>query len=294
MQQDVFHALARWWNELDSLVVAGLRIVVILVLAWLTIAIAQRGIQALRAKISTRLEDRQAVQRAQTLGRAFRYLVAVIVWLVAGMLVLSVLGVSIAPVLGAAGVAGLALGFGAQNLVKDYFTGFFLLLEDQIRQGEVVKLGDHSGEVEEITLRFVRLRDDDGNVHFIPNGTISAVINMSRNHAQAILEVSVDYREDLDRVMKLMRDVAAEMRADPEHAGRIVDDLHMDGVERWIDATIVIRARIRVVALEQDAVRRAFLQRLKNAFELHDIVIPCPRLTVHMDAGATSSGTAAL
>ncbi len=128
------------------------------------------------------MDDREAVKRAETLGRVFRYLVAVVVSLMAGMLVLSEIGVSAAPILGAAGVVGLGVGFGAQSLVKDFFTGFFLLLQNQIRQGDVVKLGEHAGCVEEVTLRYVQLRDYDGNVHFVPNGTITTAVNMARGH----------------------------------------------------------------------------------------------------------------
>ena len=122
----------------------------ILLFAWILIAMLQRGIRALRIRIASRFDDREAVKRAETLGRVARYIVAVVVSLVAGMLVLGELGVSLAPILGAAGVAGLAVGFGAQSLVKDFFTGFFLLLENQIRQGDVVKLGEHSGLVEAV------------------------------------------------------------------------------------------------------------------------------------------------
>ena len=148
------------------------------------------------------------MQRAETLGRVVRYLIAVVVSAIALMLVLGEVGVSVAPILGAAGVAGLAIGFGAQSLVKDYFTGFFLLLENQIRQGDVVKLGEHSGLVEEVTLRYVRLRDYDGNVHFVPNGQISSVVNMARGFAQAVIDVSVAYATDIDTAMKVMREVA--------------------------------------------------------------------------------------
>jgi small conductance mechanosensitive channel len=201
------------------------------------------------------------------------------------MLVLAELGVSVAPILGAAGVVGLAVGFGAQSLVKDYFTGFFLLLENQIRQGDVVKLGEHSGLVEEVTLRFVRLRDYDGNVHFVPNGTISTVVNMSRGHAQAVVDVGVGYGEDLDRVMDVMREVGSEMRADPQHQARIIGDLEVAGVERWDESAVVIRARFRVAPLEQWAVRRDYLRRLKRAFDLRGIQIPFPQLTVHAATG---------
>ena len=163
-----------------SVAVTALRIGAILVVAWIAIVVGQNAVRRLRVRIASRLDDRESVQRAETLGRVIRYLIAVVVSAVALMLVLGEVGVSVAPILGAAGVAGLAIGFGAQSLVKDYFTGFFLLLENQIRQGDVVKLGEHAGLVEEVTLRYVRLRDYDGNVHFVPNGQISSVVNMAR------------------------------------------------------------------------------------------------------------------
>jgi small conductance mechanosensitive channel len=167
------------------------------------------------------------------LGRVFRYVAAVVVSLIAGMLVLGELGISVAPILGAAGVVVLAVGFGAQSLVKDYFTGFFILLENQIREGDVVKLGEHAGLVEVVTLRFVQLRDHDGCVHFVPNVSITTVINMSRGHAQAVMDVGVAYRENVDEVMALMKSVAAEMRADPVFAPKVLDEFELAGVERW-------------------------------------------------------------
>jgi small-conductance mechanosensitive channel len=284
VNEAVLAQLQAWGLGLGGFAVAGLRIVLILVGAWIAIAMAQRAIRVLRMRIAARFDDREAVKRAETLGRVFRYLAAVVISLVAGMLVLSELGVSVAPILGAAGVVGLAVGFGAQSLVKDYFTGFFLLLENQIRQGDVVKLGDHGGLVEEVTLRYVQLRDYDGNVHFVPNGTISTVVNMSRGFAQAVVDIGVAYREDLDRVMELMRQVAAQMRADPAHAARILDDLEVAGVESWADSAVMIRARFRVAPLEQWTVRRDYLRRLKRAFDEHGIEIPFPQLTLHRPA----------
>jgi small conductance mechanosensitive channel len=192
--------------------------------------------------------------------------------------------VSVAPILGAAGVVGLAVGFGAQSLVKDYFTGFFILLENQIRAGDVVKLGDHAGFVEDVTLRFVQLRDYDGNVHFVPNGTISSVVNMSRGFAQAVVNIGVAYGEDLDRVMEAMREVAREMRADPAYAERILDDLDLAGVDQWADSAVVIRARFKVLPLRQWAVRREYLRRLKGDFDRRGIEIPFPQLTIHRPA----------
>lgn len=282
---DLLQGLFSSHETLGRLVSGGGRIVLILLFAWILIAMLQRGIRALRIRIASRFDDREAVKRAETLGRVARYIVAVVVSLVAGMLVLGELGVSLAPILGAAGVAGLAVGFGAQSLVKDFFTGFFLLLENQIRQGDVVKLGEHSGLVEEVTLRYVQLRDYEGHVHIVPNGMITSVINMSRGHAQAVMDVGVSYTTDLDRAMAVMHEVARQMREDPAHCGRILDDLEMAGVERWDDSAVVLRARLRVAPLEQWTVRREYLKRLKQAFDRAGIEIPFPQLTVHLPNG---------
>ena len=270
------------WREFGGAAGAALRIIGIVVAAWIGILIANRSIRTLRARISTRFEDREALKRAETLGRVFRYLASVVITVVAVMLVLAELGVSVAPILGAAGVVGLAVGFGAQSLVKDYFTGFFLLLENQIRQGDVVKLGDHAGLVEEVTLRYVQLRDYDGNVHFVPNGTISTVVNMSRGYAQAVVDIGIGYGEDVDRVIEVMREVGAEMRADPAHASRILDTLEIAGVDKWDDSAVVIRARFRVAPLEQWTVKRDYLRRLKRAFDERGIEIPFPQRTLHI------------
>lgn len=282
---DLLQGLFSSHETLGRLVSGGGRIVLILLFAWILIAVLQRGIRALRIRIASRFDDREAVKRAETLGRVARYIVAVVVSLVAGMLVLGELGVSLAPILGAAGVAGLAVGFGAQSLVKDFFTGFFLLLENQIRQGDVVQLGEHAGLVEEVTLRYVQLRDYDGHVHIVPNGMITSVINMSRGHAQAVMDVGVSYTTDLDRAMAVMHEVARQMREDPAHCGRILDDLEMAGVERWDDSAVVLRARLRVAPLEQWTVRREYLKRLKLAFDRAGIEIPFPQLTVHLPNG---------
>ena len=136
--------------------------------------------------------------------------------LVAGTLVLGELGISVAPILATAGVAGIAIAFGAQSLIKDYFTGFFLLIEDQIRQGDVVEIVGKAGEVEEVTLRYVRLRDGDGFVHFVPNGEIKTVVNRTRTFAFANIDVGVPENTDFDAVFKAMRDVGAALRADPK------------------------------------------------------------------------------
>lgn len=281
---DILGSTAVHLQGLGGVAISGARIIGIMVLAWVAIGTSQRAIRSLRLRIASRMDDQEAVRRAETLGRASRYLVTVVISLVAGMLVLSELGISVAPIPGAAGVAGLAVGFGAQSLVKDYFTGLFLLLKDQIRQGDVVDLGQHAGLVEEVTLRYVRLRDYDGNVHFVPNGGISSVINMGRGHSQAVVDVGVGYAADLDQAMAVMQAVAADLRADAAFAGRILQDLEMAGVERWADSAVVIRARFKVAPLQQWTVKRAYLRRLKLGFDAAGIEIPFPQIMLHRPA----------
>lgn len=269
-------------THLEGWTITALRVLAIATAAWILSTMLQRAIRGFRVRIANRMDDQESVKRAETLGRVFRYLVAVVVWLMAGMLVLSEIGISVAPILGAAGVAGLAIGFGAQSLVKDYFNGFFLLLENQIRQGDVVRLSsDHAGLVEEVTLRFVRLRDYDGNVHFVPNGEIRSVINLSREYAQAVVDVGVAYGENVDRVTAVMVEVARSLRDDAKFAPMILDDFELAGVERWDDSAVLIRGRFRVAPLQQWSVRREYLKRLKAAFDHHGIEIPFPQMTLH-------------
>jgi small conductance mechanosensitive channel len=270
--------------------IIGLRVVAILLIAGLGSTLVQRAIRGFRVRIASRMDDREAVKRAETLGRVFRYLAAVIIWAIAAMLALAEVGISVAPLLGAAGVAGLAIGFGAQSLVKDYFNGFFLLLENQIRQGDVIKVGDHAGLVEEVTLRFVRLRDYSGNVHFVPNGEIRTVTNLSRDFAQAVVDIGVAYGEDVDRVIEVMHRVAESLRADPQFAEKILADFELAGVDQLADSAVVIRGRFRVAPLEQWGVRREYMRRVKAAFDREGIEIPFPQMTLHMRAARPLAG----
>lgn len=269
---------------------SGLRIVLIIVLAWVLTAALQRLVRAARVRIASRLHGVDAARRAETVGRVIRYLVALVVGALALMMVLGEVGISLAPILGAAGVVGLAIGFGAQSLVKDYFTGFFILFEDQVRTGDVVTIAGIGGLVEDITLRHVRLRDYDGTVHFIPNNLITTVSNMSRGFAQAVADVSVAYREDLDEVFAVMRETAAALRADPAFSERILADLELAGVERWDDSAVIVRCRFKVQPLAQWDVRREYLRRLKQAFDARGIEIPYPHLTLY--AGSARDGKA--
>ena len=290
MNDTYLEIATRWWGVFGGFAMVAIRITVIVMAAWLVTGLLQRAVRRLRERIASRMDDRESSQRAETLGRVVRYLIAVVISLITAMLVLAELGVSVAPILGAAGVVGLAVGFGAQSLVKDYFTGFFLLLENQIRQGDVVQLGNHSGSVEEVTLRYVQLRDYSGNVHYVPNSTITTVINMTRGFSNAVMDIGVAYRENVDDVMTVMREVAAQMREQPAYRDKILGDLDIAGVESWGDSAVVIRCRFRTLPIEQWGVKREYLRRLKSAFDAKGIEIPYPHMTVY--AGQDRDGKA--
>jgi small-conductance mechanosensitive channel len=285
--------LLSYFREVDpearAVFVQTLRIAAILLLAWLLQAVAARLIRVFRAYMARRT-GADEIGRVETLARVFRHAAAIVILVLAGTLVLGELGVSIAPILATAGVAGIAIGFGAQSLIKDYFNGFFLLLDDQIRQGDVVQVADKGGLVEEVTLRYVRLRDLDGHVHFVPNGEIKVVTNRTREYATAVVDIGIAYREDPDEAIGVMREVAAAMRADPEWRERVADELEMMGVEKWGDSAVILRARIKVVPpIQQWNVKREYLKRLKKAFDEHNIEIPFPHLTVYPGSGKDGS-----
>lgn len=263
-----------------------LRLTLILVLWGGALHVIQRGIPHLREALVARQGDMEDGRRIRTLSRVVRYSLSVLVTVMAILLLLGEFGISVAPLLGAAGVAGIAIGFGAQNLVKDYFTGFFLLLEGQIRIGDVVDAGGKGGVVEELTLRYLKLRDYSGNVHFVPNGNITTVTNMSMEFAYAVIDASIAYGEDIDQAIDVMRQVGDDMRASPAFAERIIEPLEIAGVENWADSAIVIRCRFKVAPLAQWDVRRECLRRLKIAFDQADIEIPYPHLKVFMQQQA--------
>jgi small conductance mechanosensitive channel len=283
-----------YFRELDAeaqrAAITALRVVLILAIAWILQAVVNRLIRVFRRYMHAKAPTLDEQARIQTLARVFRNTAAIVIVIVAGTLVLGELGISIAPILATAGVAGVAIGFGAQSLIKDYFTGVFLLLEDQIRQGDVVEVAGKSGLVEEITLRYVRLRDFEGHVHYIPNGEIKVVSNRTRGFAHAAIDVGVDYSADIDQALALMREVGSAMRADPKWQAKVADEPEILGVERLDNSAVVLRCRVKVVpAIEQWNVKREYLKRLKSAFEQRGIQIPFPQLTVHLPGDGVRS-----
>jgi moderate conductance mechanosensitive channel len=268
-----------------------LRILLIVVLAGILMKLSSKLIIKLKSHLRERaIEDAEEMKRIDTVSRVFRYIATIVISIIAIVEILHQLGISIAPILAAAGVVGLAVGFGAQSLIKDYFNGFFILLENQIRQGDVVDAGGKSGLVEEVTLRYIRMREYSGNVHYVPNGTITTVTNMSRGFAQAVIDVGVAYRENVDEVIKVMKAVGEDLRSDDEYQFKILDHMEVAGVDQLGDSSVTIRCRFKVMPLEQWGVRREYLKRIKAAFDQHGIEIPYPHLTIY--PGQLKDGTA--
>ncbi|MSO75286.1 MAG: mechanosensitive ion channel [Alphaproteobacteria bacterium] len=226
--------------------------------------------------------------RARTLLPLMRRVVLVALWAVVVLVMLSEIGIDIGPLLAGAGIIGLAVGFGAQTLVKDVITGVFILLEDQMAVGDVVKVGGRSGIVESISIRTIRLRDVSGSVHMIPFSEVGSVENMSKDFSYYLLDVGVSYQEDTDRVAVALEDVAEDLRADAAFGPSILVPLEIMGVERFTDTGVVIRARIKTRPLKQWAVGREFNRRMKKMFEARGIQVSGPPRTIFIERAVGS------
>lgn len=218
--------------------------------------------------------------RLKTLLPLARNALLVAISAIAAITVLAEIGVDIGPLLAGAGVVGIAIGFGAQALVKDIITGAFMLFEDQFSVGDWIDVGSKSGGVESISIRTVRLRDLDGYVHTVPFGEITALTNMMRDFGFAVIDVGVAYKENTDEVLEVLRQVDAEIRQDPEIAERLVEELQVMGVTELGDSAVTLRIRVKTVAGYQWGVRREYLRRIKLKFDEVGIEIPFPHMTV--------------
>ncbi|MET0508146.1 MAG: mechanosensitive ion channel family protein [Burkholderiaceae bacterium] len=249
-------------------VVVGLAIV-----AFAAVRLLLTGLHRLFARRFQSAEDRK---RLETLDRALRYITNIALTVAFFILLMSEFGISVAPILGAAGIVGIAVGFAAQSLVKDFFRGVFLLLENQIRLGDVVEIAGKSGKVEEVTLRYVRLRDDKGSVHFVSNGEITTVTNMSIGFSYSVVDVRVPSSADLDRVMEIMRQTAAELEADEEYGPRIIEPFDLAGVADWQEFSVVLRGRFKTGAGQAGSVKSRFLERVRAKLMEADVPLHEP------------------
>lgn len=268
-----------------SLLRSGFHILIILLLAWIALKMAKKLSQGLVRFVTRQKEDEEFQKRTRTLGEVVRYVIVLVVFAVATMTVLKELGIDIGPVLAAAGIVGLAVGFGAQSLVKDVISGFFILLEDQIRVGDVINIADKGGLVEKVGLRTTVLRDLQGNVHYVPNGNISVVTNMTKEFSRYVFDIGVAYREDVDKVIEVIKGIDEEMRQDPEFRDDIIEPIEIMGLDQFANSAIVIRARTTTLPIKQWRVGREFNRRIKKKFDELNIEIPFPHVTLYMGEG---------
>jgi len=266
----------------------AIRILLILVAAFVASRIVSRSIPRLKNRIVLLMmrhgtgRNGELEKRAVTLGAIFRKTITVCIWVVAVAMSLREAGFDIGPILAGAGVLGLAIGFGAQNLVRDVISGLFLLMENQIRINDVVVINGTSGAVEEINLRTTILRSLDGAVHVFPNGTIQTLSNMTHEYSYYVFDIGVAYKEDTDRVLEVMREVAERLMHEKEFQPLVLEPLEVLGLDRFTDSAVIIKARIKTPPMKQWAVGREMNRRLKKRFDQLGIEMPFLQRTVQV------------
>lgn len=256
----------------------ALVLLTMLVLRWLANLLSRRIVKLLARASRGTAEERE--NRASTLVGVFRSTVLIAIVVGGTLMILDIAGVPIGPLLGGAAVFGLAIAFGAQNLIRDYFYGFMILLENQYRLKDVATIAGTTGVVEQITLRLTVLRDLNGHVHFIPNGTITSVTNHTHGWSQAVFDVGVAYKEDVDYVMQVLLELGRELKNDPVFGRDILDDPEMCGVNEFGDSAVVIRMLLKTKYNRMWPVKREMNRRIKNRFDELGIEIPFPHRTL--------------
>ena len=308
------------WTENDGLATAAdwlldrpIRIALILVVAWIINRIAKRAIVRFTKRIAAtssnsrlqKLREKgpgrvlvddvaraRAESRAETLGHVLRSIVVALVWTFTALIVLGEIGVNLGPLIAGAGIGGVALGFGAQSIVKDFLSGLFMLIEDHYGVGDVVDLGYATGTVEEVSLRSTTIRDVKGTVWHVPNGEISRVGNFSQLWSRALLDVEVAYDTDLRLAMGVIQRVANEFWEDPEWGGdELAERPDVWGVQYLGASGIALRVAVKTEPSMQWSVERELRLRLKEAFDEADIEIPFPQQTVWFRDSGDESGS---
>jgi small conductance mechanosensitive channel len=283
---DSIGGLQRFWDWIQTqgpqwIVTNGLAILITLGITMVALRIARALAGRLTALLTRNEEDAEVLKRAQTLSEVVRWVLRLVILIVAGMMILDKLGVQIGPVIAAAGIAGLAVGFGAQTLVSDLISGFFILLEDQVRVGDVVSLNDRGGLVERINLRMIVLRDLAGNVHYVRNGQINVVTNMTKGYSRYVFDIGVAYRENVDEVIAVVKKIDEELRQDPAFKDDILAPIEILGLDKFDSSAVVIKARTMTRPIQQWRVGREFNRRMKQRFDELGIEIPFPHITLY-------------
>ena len=271
----------------ETFVSTSLRILLVLVIAWAAMAMVQNVLKRLERRLLKKSLNgdeppTESAKRAETLVLLVRQGVRIALWLTVTLVVLREIGLDIAPILASAGVIGLAIGFGAQNLVRDFISGFFFILENQVRVGDVAVINGTGGLVEQINFRTIVLRDLSGVVHVFPNGTVNSLSNLTREWSAYVFDIGVAYKENTDRVIDIMHAVGTELFEDEAFGVFMLEEPEIFGVDRLADSAVIIKGRIRTKPIKQWQVGREYLRRIKAAFDREGIEIPFPHRTIYV------------
>lgn len=270
------------WS-IENVPVLLLIVVVFIISRWVIGIIIKRIRKTILSQVSDGADQDQIEKekRASTLIGITRGVLTAALWAIFTMIFLRQLGLDIAPILAGAGIVGLAVGFGAQELVRDAISGFFLLFENRIRTGDVAVVNGQGGLVENINLRTITLRDLSGVVHTFQNGKINTLANMTKDWSAMVFDIGVAYKENVDKVIDVVKKVGEELKSDKEFGPRILEPIEIMGLDKFADSAVVIRARIKTVPIQQWSIGREFNKRLKKAFDHHGIEIPFPHRTLY-------------
>lgn len=262
------HFLIKW------LLTSGLQIAVVMSVMAFSFKLVNNFMEKFIGKLINSNSDIEQEKRVQTLRSIITSTLNIIILAVGSMIILEKLGFNIAPILAAAGVVGVAVGFGSQRLVEDIISGLIILIDDQIRVGDFIKIGDKNGLVEKIDLKMVVLRDVEGNVHFIRNGKIDSITNMTKNYSCYVFDISVDAKQNFDNVIEIIKEVGADLQNNSEFKDVIIEPVEIFGLDKFNDASIAIKARIKTKPNSQWTVGREFNLRLKRKFDELNIKVP--------------------
>jgi small conductance mechanosensitive channel len=278
-----FNLLAWTATPAGAQILAGLlRLVLLLIVAVAAFELVGLAIGRAMGGFAERADEPRRRAQLATLAPLLRGITQTAIVVVAMLMALSELGVKIGPLLAGAGVVGVALGFGAQTLVKDFLTGIFLIVEDIVSVGDIVRIGDSGGLVEQMTLRTIRLRDFDGTVHVFPYSEAQVLHNLTKSFSYYVFDLQVSYGSDLDAALAIMKRVGARLKSDPDFADKILEPIEVVGVDNLADSGVVLKARIKTVPLQQWTVGREYNRRIKLAFDEAGVEIPFPHLKVVM------------
>ncbi|MBI2189412.1 MAG: mechanosensitive ion channel family protein [Acidobacteria bacterium] len=269
----------------SPLVATALRILALAVAAYILIRIGKAAARRLEREMSrgTGLDVIERTKRARTLGRILQKTLSIVVTAMAGLMILRELDLDITPVLTGAGIAGLAIGFGAQTLVRDVISGFFLILEDQVRVGDVAVVNGQGGLVEQVNLRTIVLRDEAGTVHIFPNGEVKTLANMSKDFSYYVLTVGLGYDEEVDRAIEAMREAGASLIDDPDYTPHILEPLDVYGIDAFEPGQLVVKGRIKTVPQKQWVVGRELRKRIARLFVERGIEMAKPFVTLRTE-----------